>query len=320
MKAAVHTQYGPPEVVTIKEVPTPVPVAGELLVKVYASTVNRTDCGFRSANYFISRFWSGLFKPRFQTLGCEFAGEVEAVGLNVTSFKPGDKVFGFNDVEFGGHAEYLVIKETGAVEQMPAGFDFHNAVALTEGAHYALCGLRAAKVQSGQNVMVYGATGAIGSAAVQILKQMGVHVTAVCGTADVTMVQSLGADVVIDYQQTDFTNTATKFDLIFDAVGKTSFSVCKKILAPKGIYMSTEFGKGGANVFLALLTPLGSGKKVLFPLPSISKADMVYLRELAEQKKFKPLIDRSYPLSEIVEAYKYVETGQKKGNVIITIA
>ncbi len=206
------------------------------------------------------------------------------------------------------------------MEPIPAGFDFYNAAALAEGAHYALCDLRAAKVQSGQNVMVYGATGAIGSAAVQILKQMGVHVTAVCGTADVTMVKSLGADVVVDYQRTDFTNTATKFDVVFDAVGKTSFSACKKILGPKGIYMSTELGKGGANVFLALVTPLAGGKKVLFPLPSINKADMVYLRELAEQKKFKPLIDRSYPLSEIVEAYKYVETGQKKGNVIITIA
>ena len=289
MKAAVHTQYGPPEVVTINELPKPVPAAGELLVKVYASTVNRTDCGFRSANYFISRFWSGLLKPRYQILGCEFAGEIEAVGRNVTLFKPGNKVFGYNDVEFGGHAEYLVIKESAAVERMPDGFDFYTAAALTEGAHYALCDLRTAKVQSGENIMVYGATGAIGSAAVQILKQMGVHVTAVCGTADVKLVKSLGADVVVDYQQTDFTNTATKFDVIFDAVGKTSFSVCKKILVPKGIYMSTELGKGGANVFLALLTPLAGGKKVLFPLPSISKADMIYL--VLPQKPCNAVLD-----------------------------
>ncbi len=320
MKAAIHTTYGPPEVVKILEVPKPVPASNELLVKVHASTVNRTDCGFRSAEYFISRFFSGLFKPRYQTLGCEFAGEVEAVGTAVALFKPGDKVFGYNDVEFGGHAEYLVIKETAAVEQMPAGFHFHDAAALTEGSHYALCDLRAANVKSGDDVMVYGATGAIGSAAVQLLKQMGANVTAVCGTKQVALLQSLGADVVVDYQQTDFTNTATKFDVIFDAVGKSSFSVCKKLLKPKGIYMSTELGKRGANVFLALLTPLGSGRKVLFPLPVISKKDVQFLKELAEQKKFKPVIDRSYPLDEIVAAYKYVETGKKTGNVIITIA
>ncbi len=320
MKAAIHTTYGPPEVVKILDVPKPTPAPDELLVKVHASTVNRTDCGFRSAEYVISRFWSGLLKPRYQILGCEFAGEVEAVGANVTSFKPGDKVFGYNDVQFGGHAEYLVIKETAAVEHMPAGFHYHDAAALTEGAHYALCDLRAANVKSGDEVMVYGATGAIGSAAVQLLKYMGASVTAVCGTKQVALVQSLGADVVIDYLQTDFTSTTATFDLIFDAVGKSSFAVCKKLLKPKGIYISTELGKGGANVFLALLTPLGGGRKVLFPLPVISKKDVQFLKELAEQKKFKPVIDRSYPLDEIVAAYTYVHTGQKTGNVIISIA
>lgn len=319
MKAIVYKKYGPPEVAYLAEVQKPQPKANELLIKVIASTVNRTDAGFRSAEYVISRFWSGLLRPKYKTLGSDFAGIVEEVGKDVLSFKSGDRVFGFNDKSFGGHGEYLTIAENAAVTFIPKNVSFDVAAAITEGAHYALCDIRAAKVSTGQNVLVYGATGAIGSAAVQILKTLGTQVTAVCNTKNVALVNSLGADIVIDYQTTDFSKTTTRFDFIFDAVGKTSFSVCKNLLTDKGIYISTELGKNGANVFLALTTPLAGGKKVLFPMPTISKEDVIYLKNLVENGSFKPVIDRYFQLEEIVEAYKYVETGQKIGNVIIKV-
>jgi NADPH:quinone reductase-like Zn-dependent oxidoreductase len=320
MKAAVYTQYGPPEVVSIKEVDRPIPKDNEVLVRVYASTVNRTDSGFRSAEYFVSRFWSGLWRPKYQILGSEFAGMVEDTGKDVTTFKKGDKVFGFNDSTFGGHGEYLTMAELGSIILMPAGMAYAEAAPITEGSHYALCNIRAAKIQSGQHVLVYGATGAIGSAAVQLLKHFGANVTAVCNTKNVDLVKKLGADTVIDYQTQDFTKTATRFDFIFDAVGKSSFGQCKPLLNQKGIYISTELGKRGENILFALTTPLWGGKRVLFPLPTITKEDVLFLRELVEKNAFKPVIDRTYQLDEIVEAYRYVQSGQKTGNVILKIA
>jgi NADPH:quinone reductase-like Zn-dependent oxidoreductase len=319
MKAIVHTTYGPPEVAKLTEVPKPIPKDNEVLVKVHASTVNRTDSGFRSAEYFVSRFFSGLFRPKYQILGCEFSGVIEEIGQGVTQFKKGDKVFGFNDQTFGGHAEYLTIVETDAVTTMPEGLSFEEAAALTEGSHYALVNIRAAKVERGQHVLVYGATGAIGSAAVQLLKHFGAIITAVCNTKNVALVKALGADTVIDYQTQDFTKTANKFEFIFDAVGKSSFEQCKPLLTDKGIYVSTELGKNGENILLALTTPLWGGKKLLFPIPTISKADVLFLKELYQNGEFKPVIDRKYKLEEIVEAYKYVETGQKTGNVVLQI-
>ena len=320
MRAAINTKYGPPEVVTVQEAGKPFPKDNEVLIKVHASTVNRTDCGFRSAEYFIVRFFSGLFNPKNKTLGNEFAGVIEAIGKDVTSFRIGENVFGYNDVKFGAHAEYMTMGENDPIATMPINFTYEEAAPLSEGGHYALCDIRAAKVNAGQNILVYGATGAIGSAAVQLIKQIGARVTAVCSTKHVELVKSLGADEVIDYTQQDFTKTNQLFDFIFDSVGKTSFAVCKKILTPKGIYISTELGKSWANVFLALLTPLFGGRKVLFPFPTISKEDILFLKELAEAGKYKPIIDRKYSLEQIVEAYKYVETGQKTGNVIISIA
>jgi len=319
VKAIVYTKYGPPEVAKLMEVDKPKPNEKEVLIKVIASTVNRTDSGFRSAEYFISRFWSGLLRPKYSILGCEFAGCIEEIGNKVSMFKVGDKVFGFNDKTFGGHGEYLTIAESAALTILPANLSYELAAAITEGAHYALCNIRAAKVTSGQSVMVYGATGAIGSAAVQILKTLGTHVTAVCNTKNVALVKSLGADVVIDYQTKDFTKTETRFDLIFDAVGKSSFGKCKTLLKKKGIYISTELGKNASNVFLALTTPIWGGKKVLFPLPTINKEDVVYLKDLVDKGLFKPVVDRYYKLDEIVEAYKYVESGQKTGNVILKV-
>jgi NADPH:quinone reductase-like Zn-dependent oxidoreductase len=319
MKASVYTKYGPPEVAKLLEVPVPLPKDNEVLVRVYASTVNRTDSGFRSAEYFISRFWSGLLRPKCQILGCEFAGIIEEIGKAVTTFEKGDKVFGFNDKTFGGHGEYLTIAETEAVTIMPDNLGFDEAAALTEGAHYALVDIRAAKIEPGQNVLVYGATGAIGSAAVQLLKHFGAIVTAVCNTKNVELVKSLGANTVIDYQTQDFTKTEIKFDFIFDAVGKSSFGQCKPLLTEKGIYISTELGKNGENILLALTTPLGGGKKLLFPMPSITKQDVIFFKELVQKGEYKSVIDRTYKLDQIVEAYKYVESGQKTGNVVLKI-
>lgn len=319
MKAALHFKYGPPEVVQLVDVPKPEPKENELLIKVVAATVNRTDCGFRSAEYFVSRFFSGLFKPRNKILGNEFAGIVEATGKSVTTFKVGDNVFGYNDITFGAHAEYLTIKETASIATMPAGLAFDLAAAITEGGHYALCDINAAKVKPGDYVMVYGATGAIGSAAVQLLKHFKAHVTAVCNTKNVSLLKSLGADVVIDYQTEDFTKTAQTFDFVFDAVGKSSFSQCKPLLKPKGIYISTELGKNGDNIWKALITPIRGGKRVLFPLPTITKSDVEFLKHLVEDGEYKPVIDRHYSLDQIVEAYRYVESRQKTGNVIVII-
>lgn len=319
MKASINTKYGPPEVVSIKDIDKPVPKDDEVLIKVYATTVNRTDCGFRSAEYFISRFWSGLLKPKFLTLGNEFAGEIEMIGKNVSSFKVGDKVFGYNDVRFGAHAEYMTMKEHEAITTLPNNLTYEEAAPIVEGSHYALSDIRAAKVKPGQNVLVYGATGAIGSAAVQLLKYFGANVTAVCNSKNVDLIKSLGADTVIDYTKEDFTKTNQSFDFILDAVGKSSFKQCKPLLTKKGIYISTELGKNGVNILLALTTPIFNGKKLLFPLPTISKEDVLFLKELVENGKYKPVIDRKYKLEEIVDAYRYVETGQKTGNVVITV-
>jgi NADPH:quinone reductase-like Zn-dependent oxidoreductase len=319
MRAIVNTEYGPPEVVRLMEVEKPVPKDNEVLVKVYATTVNRTDCGVRSANYFILRFFSGLFRPKFKTLGNEFAGIIEATGKFVTSFKIGDKVFGYNDKRFGAHADYLTASEYDSITLMPDNMSFVEAAPLTEGAHYALSNIKAAGVKSGQNVLVYGASGAIGSAAVQLAKYFGAKVTAVCNTKNIDRIKSLGPDMVIDYTSYDFFKIDQTFDFIFDAVGKISFRQCKPLLNKRGVFISSDMGKNGENIYLALFTPLFNGKKVLPPGLKINKNIVNFLKELAEKGIYKPLIDRQYPLEQIIEAYKYVETGQKSGNVVITL-
>lgn len=319
MKAAVCDKYGPPEVAELRGMPRPEPGEHDVLVRVIAATVNRTDSGFRSAEYFVSRFWSGLIRPKYKIFGCEFAGEIEAVGNQVTAFKKGDRVFGFNDKTFGGHAEFLTIPETAALATLPEGVDFYAAAPITEGAHYALNAIKAAKLEKGGHVLVYGATGAIGSAAVQLLRHFGARVTAVCNTKNVELVKSLGADTVIDYQTQDFTRISDRFQFIFDAVGKSSFGQCKPLLTEKGVYISTELGKNAENIFLALITPLLGGKRVLFPIPVISREEVQFLKELVEQGAYQPVIDRFYTLDQIVEAYRYVETGQKTGNVVVKV-
>ena len=319
MKAAVQTRYGPPEVVQITEVEKPTVKDDEVLVKVHATTVNRTDCGFRAAKPFIVRFFSGPIRPRVKVLGNEFAGEVEAVGSGVKSFEVGDRVFGYNEDSFGAHAEYLAIPEDGSLATIPSGLSYEEAAPSTEGSHYALSFIRKAKIHSGQDVLVNGATGAIGSAAVQLLKSLGAEVTATCSGQNVELVAGLGADRVIDFTAEDFTKDEQTYDVVLDSVGKSTFGRCKRVLKPGGIYLSSELGPWSQNPILALITPLLGGRKVMFPIPQHDQSMVRYLRELIESRKFKPLIDRRYSLDQIVEAYRYVETGQKIGNVVIRV-
>jgi NADPH:quinone reductase-like Zn-dependent oxidoreductase len=312
-------RYGPPEVVVISDVEKPSPRTTGLLIKVHATTVNRTDCAYRAARPFFMRLLTGLTRPRSPVLGTEFAGVVEAVGSGVSSFHVGDRVFGYNEGPFGAHAEYMSIPENASVATMPAGVTYQQAAASTEGAHYALAHIRAAKIHSGQDILVYGATGAIGSAAVQLLKNLGARVTAVCGPGHLELVRSLGADRVIDYTAEDFTKGEQKYDVILDSVGKISFSQCKRLLKPRGIYISSELGPLAQNPFRALIGPLHGGKKVMFPIPKHDKVMIGHFRNLIESGEFRPVIDRTYPLDEIVDAYRYVETGQKTGNVVISL-
>ena len=319
MKAAVHTRYGPPDVVRVVDVPTPAPRENEVLVKVQATTVNRTDCGFRGAKPFFARAFTGLVRPRVTILGNEFAGQVQAIGSSVTSFAVGDRVFGYDDTVCGAHAQYLTIREDASLARIPGSLTYAEAAPATEGSHYALAAIEKAKIRNGQSVLVNGGTGAIGSAAIQLLASRGVHVTAVCDTTHLDLVRRLGAERVIDRTVEDFTQDAQTYDVVFDAVGKSSFGRCRRLLEPRGVYLSTDLGPGAQNPFLALVTPVLPGKSVLFGFPRHNQAMMNYFRDLMESGLFRPVIDRSYPLAEIVAAYRYVETGQKVGNVVIVV-
>jgi len=319
MKAALYHEYGGPEVVHIGTAPKPVPKEDEVLIRVHAGTVNRTDCGFRSADYTIVRLFGGLVRPKFNILGCDDAGEIVETGSAVSDFLPGDRVVGFEEWKFGAHAEYIIQKAKQPFTRIPDGMTYEQAAPILEGAHYALNNLRAAKIAPGQRWLINGATGAIGSAAVQLAKYFGVHVTAVCAGKHTDLVRSLGADRVLDYHNEDFTELPDHFDVVFDAVGKRTFGECKPVLKRKGIYMSTELGPRSENPFLALLTPLFGGKRVLFPIPTLTRKDVEFIIGLVTEGKFRPVVDRTYPLDRIVEAYTYVETGMKTGNVVLTI-
>ena len=319
MKAAVHTRYGPPEVVKIAEVETPTTKDNEVLVKVYATTVNRTDCATRAAKPFIARAVTGLIRPRASILGNEFAGVVDAVGSGVTAFKVGDRVFGYNEGAFGAHAEFMSIPEDGSLATMPANLTYLQTAPSTEGSHYALSFINTAKIRSGLDVLVIGATGAIGSAAVQLLRTRGVKVTAVCSTENVDLVSGLGADRVIDYTTEDYTTDGQTYDVVLDAVGKSSFRRCRRLMKPGGTYFSSELGPWCQNPFLALITPLLGRRKVGFAIPRHDQDMVRRFRTMLESGEFLPVIDRHYPLDQIVEAYTYVETGQKVGNVVIVV-
>ncbi len=291
----------------------------EILIKIYATTVNRTDCGFRSAQYFITRFITGIFKPKNPIAGSEFAGRVVEIGENVKNFKSGDKVFGFEDVRVGAHAEYKAQTANGSVAKIPKGFSYEEVAPAGEGATYALSYIKSAQITKHQTVLVYGASGAIGSAAVQILKSIGAEVTAVCGTKNIKIVKNLGADEVIDYQKQDFTQINYKFDLVFDAVGKSSYGECRKLLKPTGKYCSSELGPKLQNPILALWFLIIGSRRVMFPIPKINQETMQHIAKLLDSGDYKPLIDKIYKFDEIVEATKYVETEQKTGNVVVKI-
>ncbi|HEV2686118.1 MAG TPA: NAD(P)-dependent alcohol dehydrogenase, partial [Actinomycetota bacterium] len=248
------------------------------------------------------------------------AGTVHSVGARVTAFKPGDRVFGFNEFKFGAHAEYVAVPENGTVSSIPAGMSFTDVAPSTEGAHYAFWIIKRSKVKSGNNVLVYGATGAIGTAAVQLLKSMGITVTAVCNTKNVELVRGLGAEKVVDYEVEDFTKDTERYDVVIDAVGKSSFGRAKGLLKPRGVYASSDAGPLNQNPMLGLVTPLLPGRTAMLPIPGrYKKGEVENLKQLMQASAFKPVVDRSFPLEEIVDAYRYVETQQKTGNVIITI-
>ena len=320
MKAAVATRYGPPDVVHVVDVPCPRATANELLVRVHATTVNRTDCGFRAAHPWFIRGFSGIARPKRTILGNEFSGVIEGVGTEVSRFAVGDRVFGYDDTRFGAHAEYLTISQDAAVARMPDEQDFRVMAPATEGSHYALAFIRAAGVDDSSEVLVYGATGAIGSAAVQIIKSLGAHLTAVCSSEHVDLVRKLGADRVVDRTTTDFLADTRRYDLVFDAVGKCSFRQCRKLLKPRGVWTSTDLGPLSQNPLLVLATRFSRRRRVLFPIPKIDRETVAYLEGLVESRQFTPVVDRTYQLDQIVEAYGYVETQQKVGNVVITVA
>jgi len=320
MKAIVYTEYGPPEVLRLKEVPKPTPKKNEVLIKIHATTVNRNDCGFRKPEYpVIIRLINGLFRPKKTILGTELAGEVEAVGSIVQTFKPGDKVFGLSANNFGAHAEYICLPEESSITIKPANMSYNEAAAVCDGLFLGMNLIRKIDFTNSPTILINGATGSIGSACVQLAKQYGATITAVCNTANFELVKSLGADEVIDYTKEDFTNNGKLYDAVIDAVGKSSFFRCKKLLKQGGVYFSTDLGYLSQNVFLVLITSIIGGKKVKFPIPKESKEDIILFKELIEAGKYKAVIDRTYPLEQIIEATRYVETAQKIGNVVITV-
>ena len=317
MRAVVHDRYGPPEVLRVADVERPTPKDDEVLVRVHATTVTRTDCGVRAADPFFSRVFTGLRKPKRQIAGMELAGEVEAVGPDVTEFAVGDRVFG---VRSGANAGYVCVREQGALAHMPAGMSFEDAAALGDGSSIALACLRKAGLREGQSILIYGASGSIGTAAVQLARSLGAHVTAVCDTRSVELVRSLGADEVVDYLREDFTRNGRTYDVILDAVGKQSFRRCRRSLSRGGTYVETDLGFMWHVPALALLTRWVGDTRVTLPLPRYSKEDMLAVKELAEAGRYRAVVDRSYPLEDVIEATRYVETGQKTGNVVLTLS
>jgi NADPH:quinone reductase-like Zn-dependent oxidoreductase len=318
MKAIVCTQYGAPDVLKLVEVAKPIPKENELLIKIRAASVGPADCAFRKGDPFLVRLVYGLTKPRFRITGTEFAGEIESAGKDVKLWNVGERVFGAN--LSGAHAEYICVPENGVLVTTPDEITDAEAVGICDGALTALTFLRdVAKVQRGQTVLINGASGAVGAYAVQLAKYYGANVTGVCSTVNLALVKSLGADHVIDYTTTDFTQTGQPYDVIFDAVGKRSFSQCKDALTPNGVYLTTVPSLG--IVFQMLWTWKLSRKKAKFVTAGLmqTKENLQFIKTLVEAGNIKALIDRSYPLEQIVEAHTYVDTERKKGNVVILI-
>jgi NADPH:quinone reductase-like Zn-dependent oxidoreductase len=319
MKAIVCTKYGPPDVLQLQEVAKPTPKDNEVLIKVQAGVVTPADCAFRKGDPFIVKIIYGLTRPRLAVQGVEFAGEIEAVGKDVSSFQKGDQVFGMSPDRFGAHAEYLCLPEVKPVVIKSPQMTYEEAVSICDGAPTALTFLRdVAKIQRGQTVLVNGASGAVGAAAVQLAKYFGAEVIGVCSTANIELVKALGADQVIDYSKEDFTKNGQSYDVVFDAVGKSSFSRCKDSLTQQGVYLTTV--PSLAIVGQMLWTSLSGGKKAKFTTAGLmqNKENLSFLKELFEAGKIRAVMDRRYGLEQIAEAHRYVEQGHKKGNVVIT--
>jgi NADPH:quinone reductase-like Zn-dependent oxidoreductase len=316
MRAVVCDRYGPPDVLRLEDVERPVPKEDEVLVEVHATTVTRTDCGVRAGDPFFVRVFTGLLRPRRKIAGMELAGKVVAVGAAAKEFEVGDRVFG---IKGGANAEYACVRESGPVAHMPDSVTFEEAAAVPDGACTALCCLRSAGTLKSRRVLVYGASGSIGTAAVQWARYFDAHVTAVCNTKNVELARSLGADEVIDYTREDFTKNGQTYDVIFDAVGKHSFRRCRRSLRPGGMFIETDLGFLWHVPVLALLTKWIGDKRVKLGIARYKKEDVLLLTELIEAGKYGAVIDRRYPLEDVQEATRYVETEQKTGNVVLAV-
>jgi NADPH:quinone reductase-like Zn-dependent oxidoreductase len=322
MKAIVYTKYGPPEVLQLQEVEKPTPRDNEVLIRIYAATVTKYDCWMRSCTAptgfgLLMRIASGIRKPKKPILGTELAGEIEALGKDITQFKKGDQVIGYPGMSMGAYAEYICLPEDGALAIKPVNMTYEEAAAVLQGALTALFFLRKANIQRGQKVLVFGASGGVGLFAVQLAKYFGTEVTGVCSTTKLELVKSMGADKVIDYTKEDFTKRGETYDIIFDTLGKSPFSGSKRSLKKEGLYIFATFGL--PRLFRILWLKLTSSKKAITGLLEEKTEDLIFLRELFEAEKLKAVIDRRYPLEKAAEAHRYVETGRKKGNVVITL-
>jgi len=316
VRAALHERYGPPEVLHVGEVARPAPSANDLLVRVHASSVTRSDCGLRNTEYFFSRAFTGLRRPKQPVSGMEFAGVVAETGSAVTRFAVGDEVFG---IKAGANAEYLCVKESGVVAHKPSRLTFEEAAVVADGGLSAFSMLPALGPLEGRHVVVYGASGSIGTAAVQVAKHLGARVTAVCDTRHVELVRSLGADDVVDYLREDWTRRGT-YDGVFDAVGKSSFRKARRALKPGAAYVSADLGFMWHGPVVILATRWLGSRKAKLGIARYRQEDLLRLRELVEADGYRPVVDRTYRLEEVVEAARYVETGQKTGNVVLTLA
>ncbi|MBA3716988.1 MAG: NAD(P)-dependent alcohol dehydrogenase [Actinobacteria bacterium] len=311
MRAVTFDRYGPPEVLRLSDVERPIPKDDEVLVRVQATTVTRSDCGLRSAEYFVGRFFTGIFRPKRGTIGLEFAGEVASAGEAVTDLAAGDRVFGICS---GGNAEYVCVREEGVIARIPLGMKFEEAAGVADGGLSAISLLRSAGLEQGHRVVVYGASGSIGVGSVQVAKHLGAHVTAVCNTKNVDLVRSLGADEVIDYLKEDFTKNAKTYDVVVDAVGKHSFLRCRRSVKPDGIYITTDPGFMWHDAAISLLS-----KRAKLGIVRYTKPDILTLAGLIEAGNYRPVIDRTYPLEDVVDAHRYVGTHEKTGNVVLTV-
>ena len=318
MKAIVYTKYGAPEVLQLTEVEKPLPKENEVLIKMFATTVTSGDCRMRRADPFLVRLIGGFFKPKKTILGVDMAGEIDEVGSAVTKFKKGDQVFGSSYPNFGCYAEYNCVPENSVLAIKPTNISYEEAAAIFFGAHTALHFLRKGNIKSGQKVLIYGASGSIGTYAIQLAKYFGAEVTGVCSTSNLEMVRSLGADNVIDYTKEDFTKNGEIYDIIFDTIGKSPFSDAIRSLDEKGYFLRAVH-MSMKPILLGLWTTITSSKKIIAGVAEEKVEDLIFLKKLIEEGKLKPVIDRTYRLEQAAEAHRYVDKGHKKGNVVLTL-